>query len=77
MRKIWSTVNNMKIGSSNKIRLFLFILAAICGVCGFLIWVTIGRLLLPGIVWLICFAGYPAVFIGIIGGAFYLFNHEF
>lgn len=39
--------------------------------------IGVGRLFLPGIDWLICFMGYPAMFIGLLGGTLYLYNHEF
>lgn len=77
MRKIWSTVNNMKIGSSDKNRLFILMLFTLCAICGALVWLTIGRIVLPEFTWLFCFAGYPAVFMGFFGGCFYLYNHEF
>ena len=76
MRKLWSVVNNMKMGSSDKNNLFVLTLFTICGILGALVWLAIGRVILPDITWLFCFAGYPAVF-GFFGGGFYLYNHEF
>lgn len=77
MHKIWNRVNNMKLSSYDKSRFFVFIITALSCFCGALIWVTVGRLILPEMRWLFCFAGYPAVFVGVFGGSLYLFNHEF
>ena len=77
MRKIWSVVNNMKMRIRDKNKLFILILSIICGVCGALVWLTIGRVFLPEFTWLFCFAGYPVVFVGLLGGSIYLYNHEF
>ena len=76
MRKIWSFINNMKIESGDKNNLFLFVFSIICGICGALVWLAIGRVVLPGYTWLFCFAGYSVVF-GFLGSYFYLCTHEF
>lgn len=77
MKKIWSIVNHLEWKPENKRRLFLFFMIMFSNVCGALLWLTIGRVLLPEYVWLYCFMGYPAVLIGYFGGIIYLYNHEF
>ncbi len=77
MKKLWNVINQLRAGKSMKNRIYLMLLILINIIIGGAIWLLIGRLLLPGIEWLICFMGYPAVFIGFFGGVLYLYNHEF
>ncbi|MCR4922400.1 MAG: hypothetical protein K5931_00100 [Lachnospiraceae bacterium] len=77
MKKLWNVINQLRTGKSMKNRIYLMLLILINIIIGGAIWLLIGRLLLPGIEWLICFMGYPAVFIGFFGGVLYLYNHEF
>lgn len=77
MRILWSIVNAFKVKRIIKIRLFLSFLVVENIAIGAGIWLLIGRLFLPGIDWLICFIGYPAIFVGFFGGILYLYNHEF
>lgn len=77
MKRLWNIVNNFKTKSSIKIKLFLWLLVAANTVIGVALWLLIGRIFLPGIDWLMCFMGYPAIFVGMFGGILYLYNHEF
>ena len=77
MRILWSIVNAFNVKRIKKIRLFLSFLVVENIAIGAGIWLLIGRFFLPGIDWLICFMGYPAIFIGFFGGILYLYNHEF
>ena len=77
MSKIWSFVNDLKVKKNHKITMFIWFTTILYGLTGGLIWGLIGRLILPEITWLFCFIGYPAVFMGLFGGAIYLYNHEF
>ena len=77
MNKLWIMINALEINRKNKNRLFLSILIIINIFVGATIWIIAGRLLLPGVYGLICFMIYPAYFIGFMGGAFYLYKHEF
>jgi len=77
MRAIWNKINNLNISQVNKNRLFITSEIVITGITGAFIWLLLGRLILPGVVWLICFVGYPAVFIGFMGSCLYLYNHDF
>lgn len=47
MRKLWSVVNNLKMGSSDKNNLFVLTLFTICGIFGALIWLAIASIFLP------------------------------
>lgn len=77
MKRLWNIVNNFKTKSSIKIKLFLWLLVAANTVIGAALWLLIGRIFLPGIDWLMCFMGYPAIFVGMFVGILYLYNHEF
>ena len=75
MKRLWIIVNGFDVKSTVKTKLFLGLLLAMNIVMGAGIWLTVVRLFLPGVDWLICFMGYPAVFMGLFGGIFYLYNH--
>ena len=77
MKRLWNVINEMKMKKVAKIKLYLGALILINIVIGGAIWLTIGRIILPGIDWLLCFMGYPAIFMGLFGGILYLYNHEF
>lgn len=77
MKKIWTLVNQTSLKRETKNQLFLILEVIITGSIGCLLWLTLGRLLLSGLSWLICFICYPAYFIGFFGGLLYLCNHEF
>ena len=77
MKRLWNVINEMKIKKEIKNKLYLGVLIAINIVMGGVAWLWFGRLVLPGIDWLLCFMGYPAIFIGFFGGILYLYNHEF
>ena len=77
MKRLWNVINEMKIKKEIKNKLYLGVLIAINIVMGGVASLLFGRLVLPGTDWLLCFMGYPAIFIGFFGGMLYLYNHEF
>lgn len=77
MKRLWNVINETKISKATKNKLYLGVLIAINVLIGGGAWLLLGRLILPGIDWLLCFMGYPAIFIGFFGGILYLYNHEF
>lgn len=77
MKTLWTFINGFEIKISRKNGLYLVILILVNLLIGGLLWGLIGRHFLPGVDWLICFMGYPAVLVGFMGGTFYLFSHEF
>lgn len=77
MKRLWNVINEMKNKKEIKNKLYLGVLIAINIVMGGVAWLLFGRLVLPGTDWLLCFMGYPAIFIGFFGGMLYLYNHEF
>ena len=77
MKRLWNVINKMKIKKEIKNKLCLGVLIVINIVMGGVAWLLFGRLVLPGTDWLLCFMGYPAIFIGFFGGILYLYIHEF
>lgn len=77
MKKLWTMINELKIKKRMKNKLYLVLMILLNVSIGGLIWLAFGRLILPGIDCLLCFMGYPAIFVGFFGGILYLFNHEF
>ena len=77
MKRLWNVINKMKIKKEIKNKLCLGVLIVINIVMGGVAWLLFGRLVLPGTDWLLCFMGYPAIFIGFFGGILYLYKHEF
>lgn len=77
MKRLWSAINNMKIKRGAKNKLYVGALILINIVIGGVIWLTFGRIIMPGKDWLLCFMGYPAIICGFFGGTLYLYNHEF
>ncbi len=77
MKRIWNVIDGFNIGKNFKNRLYIGLLIVVNTVLGGLIWLLFGRMVLPGIDWLLCFMGYPAIFVGLIGGTLYLCDHEF
>lgn len=77
MRFIWNVVNGIKVMNTLKNKMFLGLLILVNILIGGGLWCLFGRLFFPGIDVLICFMGYPAVFIGFFGGVLYLYSHDF
>jgi len=77
MRKLWTIINELKIKKMMKNKLYMGLMILINIIIGGLIWLVLGRHILPGVDWLLCFMGYPAIFVGFFGGILYLYNHEF
>lgn len=77
MKILWNNINTLKIKKIIKTELFFVLLILTNIVIGAITWLLIGRIFLPDIEWLFCFIGYPAISIGLFGGIFYLYKHEF
>ncbi len=76
MKSLWKRINKLNMKKSTKQKLFLTLWSLVCTAVGALAWVTVGRLFLPGIEWLLCFMGYPAMLVGLLGGIIYVGNHD-
>lgn len=74
MNILWKKIEKSKLNNKAKTYLFLFFNSVMCGVLGLLVWLVVSRFALNTIDWAICFAGYPALFIGLFGGFFFLFR---
>ena len=77
MKKIWSVVNQLSVKKSTKNTIYINVEIVVYALLGALVWFILGRFFLPGLDWLLCFIGYPALYVGLFGRTFYLYNHEF
>lgn len=77
MKRLWNVINDLDAKKDVKAKMFLFLLVVVHMAAGAALWFILGRAIFPGIEWLICFTGYPAVFAGLLGGIIYLYRHEF
>jgi len=59
-----------------KQKLFLLMNTLLWCAIGALFWFVIGNRLAENNLLIICFIGYPGVFLGIVGGFIYLVNHD-
>ena len=77
MKALWNMVNQINVKNTWKNNLFLIVFILINMVMGACAWLLLGRLVLPGTDWLLCFMGYPAIFVGLFGGVLYLYRNRF
>ncbi|MDY3110176.1 MAG: hypothetical protein SOW50_08670 [Lachnospiraceae bacterium] len=77
MKTLWNMVNQIDVKNTWKNNLFLVLFILINMVLGACAWLLLGRLILPGTDWLLCFMGYPAIFVGLFGGVIYLYRNQF
>lgn len=77
MKTLWNMVNQIDVKNTWKNNLFLVLFILINMVMGACAWLLLGRLILPGTDWLLCFMGYPAIFVGLFGGVIYLYRNQF
>ena len=77
MKTLWNMFNQIDVKNTCKNKLFLVLFILINMVLGACAWLLLGRLILPGTDWLLCFMGYPAVFVGLFGGVIYLYRNQF
>lgn len=77
MKTLWNMVNQIHIKNTWKYNLFLLLFIIINLMLGACVWLLLGRLILPGTDWLLCFMGYPAIFVGLFGGVIYLYRNQF
>lgn len=75
MNALWKLINKSKAKREIKNMVFLFLLFAFWGLLGFAVWQIVRLFALNSISWAICFVGYPAYFIGFLGGVLYLWRH--
>ncbi|MGN0318412.1 MAG: hypothetical protein ACI4E1_10835 [Lachnospira sp.] len=73
---IWNIIDKKNCGKRAKEKLFLFCTCALFALIGASIWFVAGQWVLRDFLWLLCFAGYPCVIIGFIGGIVFLWRKE-
>ena len=74
MTVIWNYVNKKLVRDHAKISCFLIANVMFWGMIGFLLWSVIQLFALKKIDYALCFIGYPAFFIGIVGGTLFLWK---
>ena len=77
MKTLWNMVNQINVKDTQKNSLFLIVFILINMVVGAFVWFLLGRWIFPGMDWLLCFMGYPAIFVGLFGGVLYLYRNRF
>ena len=74
MTVIWNYVNKKLVRDHAKISCFLIANVMFWGMIGFLLWSVIQLFALKKIDYALCCIGYPAFFIGIVGGTLFLWK---
>lgn len=77
MKRTWKLIDSFKVKKETKNKMFIWSQVMLYVLIGAVVWGLLGRLVLPGIDWLLCFSGYPAIFIGFFGSVLFLYNNEF
>lgn len=77
MKRMWNIIDSFKVKRETQNRLFIWSQIMFYALAGAVVWVLLGRLVLPGIDWILCFIGYPAIFIGFFDSVLFLYNNEF
>ena len=77
MNKIWTLVDGSGVDVKMKNKLHIALATILSSLCGLVIWFVVGRLFLEDVSWMLCFIGYPGVFLGFFGSIVYLYNREF
>ena len=74
MSWVWSFSQRICKEQKKSQHIFLWLNTVFFGVIGFLVWLVLRNLNLNNWDWAVVFAGYPAFFIGILGGILYLYK---
>lgn len=77
MNMLYEYLKELPLARRRKNLIFICVCVAVSVLAGAAIWLLLGRLLLPEVLWLLCFMGYSGVFAGFVGSVFYLYNHQF
>lgn len=72
MNMLWEWIDQRNLSEKAKTYVFLLLNIVIFGALGLVVWMIVSRFTLSTLDWAICFVGYPAFFIGYLGGFFFL-----
>ena len=72
MKLFYEKIEERAWNREKKQYVFILVNVLFFALIGLALWFVVGQFLLNGISWLICFIGYPAVFVGFFGGIIYL-----
>lgn len=76
MAWLWNQIDQLHFDIKQKRNLFLMINTVFAAIVGLLLWCIVRNFCLPTLDWAICFAGYPGMFWGLLGGTIFLGNHS-
>lgn len=76
MKTLWNMINKLQFTTNSKNYLFLLLNTVIFGILGAFLWIPEHFFTSSSSFSLFYFIGYPAFFIGVIGGILFLYNHE-
>lgn len=76
MKLLWNMINKFDMKIRWKRYLFLLCFSLICAATGLVFWLLAGRAIWFDVQWMLCFLGYPMVYIGFYGGYIYLAYHD-
>ena len=73
---VWNILSEKICEKNILMKLFLTVNVLIWSAIGYLLWFSVHYFALNSIDWALCFAGYPGILIGFIGGVIYLWNRN-
>ena len=76
MKLFYEQIEKRAWNREKKQYVFILVNMLFFALIGLVCWIIAGQFLTKDISWLICFIGYPAVFIGFFGGVLYLYRKE-
>lgn len=71
---IWCFVEALVHSNRKRKTIFLLSSSIVFAILGLLVWFVAHFFVLDDITWMLCFMGYPAMFLGYLGGVLYLWN---
>ncbi len=77
MKNIFNKIDSLNIEFKYKVNMFLSFTVVVSALLGILFWYLIHFFIFKDSSWAFCFVVYPGFFLGFIGGALYLFKHDF
>lgn len=72
MKRLWNWIDTKNFTKESKIGVFLSLNCILYGLIGFVIWLMVRNVAFDTWESALCFVGYPSVFVGFLGGYFFL-----
>ncbi len=77
MKSLWKIIDESDVSVNWKSKLYVASSTILSGLLGFVLWLVIGRLFFESMWSMLCFIGYPAVFLGFFNSIIVLYNNDF